>query len=444
MSSTSFPNGLWRDAVQGFSAETAIPRFHRVRLDFSRQKIGDLPAAVAAAMDSQEGAARLGGGKKVAITAGSRGINRIGEVIAAVVEQVRRYGGEPFVVPAMGSHGRATAEGQVELLAELGVTEKSVGAPIKATMEVVELGRLPNGMPVYQDRIANSADAIVVVNRVKPHTDFVGDIESGLSKMCVIGLGKRTLADAVHRYGTHGLRDVMPEAARFVCAHSPVAMGLALIESAYDDLAEVVALAPGEISGPKEAELLRRARDMMARIPFGEIDALVIDEMGKNVSGSGMDSNIVGRMRVWNVPDRPKPSIRTIAVLDLTKESHGNATGLGLADVTTRRLVEQVDFDAMYLNGITSGIGGIQRCFVPMVAPNDRAAIITALRCCGRPDTGNARVVRIKNTLKVGEMDISESLLTDVSDGIKLTQMAGPFDLRFNDENNILPFEESV
>jgi hypothetical protein len=435
---------LWRGAVDAFRAETPLPRFRRVLLSFPRPRIADLAAEVSSAMDSAEGAARLGGGRRVAITAGSRGINRIPEILAAVVQQVRSYGGDPFIVPAMGSHGRATADGQVELLVGLGVTEQSVGAPILAAMDVVELGRLPNGMPVYMDRIAATADSIVVVNRVKPHTDFVAGIESGLSKMTVIGLGKRVQADALHRYGTAGLQDVMPEAARFIVRHSHVAMGLAVLENAYDELAQVVAVPALEIGGPREAELLARSRDLLARLPFDEIDLLVVDEMGKNISGAGMDTNIVGRMRVFGVPDRPKPKIRTIAVLDLTEESHGNGTGLGLADVTTRRLVEQMDFEAFYVNSITSGIGGIQRAFVPIVAPDDRAAIMTALRCCGRHDTGNARVVRIKNTLKIGEIDVSESLFSDVADGIPIAPIAGPFELPFDDERRLISFEETI
>lgn len=398
-------------------------------------------------MDSVEGSARLSG-KRVAITAGSRGVNRIGETIAAVVRRVRDYGGDPFIVPAMGSHGRATVEGQVELLAELGVTPESVGAPIEATMDVIELGRMPNGMPVYQDRIAAAADAIIVVNRVKPHTDFVGDIESGLSKMTVIGLGKRTLADTIHRYGTTGLRDVMPEAARFICKHSKIAMGLAVLENAYDEVAEFVGVAPEDIGGAREAELLARSRGMLARIPFDDIDVLIVDEMGKNISGAGLDTNIIGRMRIWNVPDRPRPSIRTIAVLDITRESHGNATGIGLADVTTRRLVEKADFEALYLNGITSGIGGIMRSVIPIVAPDDRAAIMVAMRCCGRPDTANARAIRIKNTLKIGEIDVSEPLFAEIKDGmidgVKVDPQAGPADLPFNDDRNLLPFAESM
>jgi hypothetical protein len=262
--------------------------------------------------------------------------------------------------------------------------------------------------------------------------------------MTVIGLGKRTLADVLHRYGTEGLRDVMPEAARFMVRHSPVAMGLAVLENAYDEVAEVVALPGLEIGGSREAELLARARAMMARLPFDEIDVLVVDELGKNVSGAGMDTNVIGRMRVSGVPDRPSPRIRTIAVLNLTPESHGNASGLGLADVVTRRLVEQIDFEAFYVNSITSGIGGIQRGFIPIVAPDDWTAVMTALRCCGRADTGNARMVRIKNTLKIAEIDVSESLFTDIADGITVTPVAGPFQLPFDEEQRLVRFEETI
>ncbi len=436
--------GLWHDATASFQWETPLPSFRRVHQQFPRPLVSDIPAAVAQAMDSQEGAARLGGGKRVVITAGSRGIASIPEVLAAVVRQVRRYGGSPFLVPAMGSHGRATAEGQRELLADLGITEETVGAPIEATMEVVQLGELPNGMPVYMDRIAAAADAIVVVNRVKPHTDFRGTWESGLSKMIGIGLGKRKLADTVHRYGPDGLRDLLPQVARFVVERKPIAMGIAVIENAYDEVARIVGVPPSGIAGSEEAALLVEARELMASLPFEEIDVLIIEEMGKNVTGSGMDPNILGRMKVYGTSDLPRPRIRVVTVHDITKESHGNATGIGLADVTTRHLVDKVDFEATYINGLTSGLGAIQRICLPVVAPDDRAAVLTALRVCGRHDLQNARVVRIKNTLKLEEIDVSESLWSDVQAMERLSPVGEPFHLGFNPEGRMVPFEETI
>lgn len=436
--------GLWCDATASFQWETPLPRFRRVHQRFPRPLVSDIPAAVAKAMDSLDGPARLGSGKRVAITAGSRGIARIPEVLAAVVRQVRQYGGSPFLIPAMGSHGRATAEGQRELLAELGITEETVGVPIEATMEVVQLGELPNGMPIFMDRNAAAADAIVVVNRVKPHTDFRGTWESGLGKMIGIGLGKRKGADTVHRYGPDGLRDLLPQIARLAVEKKPIAMGIAVVENAYDEVAAIAGVPPSGIAGPEEAALLAKARELMASLPFQEIDVLIVDEMGKNVTGSGMDPNILGRMKVFGTPDLPKPRIRVVTVHDITRESHGNATGIGLADVVTRRLLEKVDFEATYINGLTSGLGAIQRICLPVVAPDDRAAVFTALRVCGRHDLQNARVVRIKNTLKLEEIDVSEGLWPEVAEMERLSPAGEPFGLRFNPEGRMIPFEETV
>jgi len=277
----------------------------------------------------------------------------------------------------------------------------------------------------------------VIVNRVKPHTDFVGDYESGLAKMAAIGLGKLRGADTLHRYGVDGLAHLMPAAARLICQQSPVIFGLASVENAFHEVAEIAAVAPEGIAGPQERDLLKLAYQLMPRFPFPEIDVLIVDEMGKNISGVGMDPKVIGRVKVHGVPDLADCSIRTIAVLRLTPEAHGNASGIGLADVTTRQLVGQIDFDATYLNCITSGITGIQRSFLPMVAPTDKAAIETALRVCGRSDIQEARVVRIKNTLSLSEMMVSNALVENFSDGA--ASSAG-FAFSFDPNDNLLPF----
>ncbi len=412
-----------------------------MRQDFPHPCVTDIPAAVARALDSLPGLPARVKGKRVAITAGSRGISGMPVILASLVERLRGWGADPFLVPAMGSHAGATAEGQRAMLADLGITEASVGAPILSSMETVELGRLPNGMPVYMDHHAASADAIVIANRVKPHTDFAGPIESGLAKMTVIGLGKLQGANTVHRFGVHGLRDLLPEAARLVCARAPVIFGLATVENAYHEVAQIAAVPPEGIAGPQEEELLQLAYRLMPRFPFAEFDVLIVEEMGKNISGSGLDPKVIGRVKVFGVPDLAPCAIRAIAVLRLTEESHGNATGIGLADVTTERLYRQIDFDSTYLNCITSGITGIQRAALPVVAPTDRAAIETALRACGRPDVENARVVRIRNTLSLGEMDVSLPLLSAALPGASLTPLGAVFDLPFDDGGNLLPFE---
>jgi hypothetical protein len=412
-----------------------------VRQQFSHPCISDVPAAVYQALEGLPGLPAQVKGKRVAITAGSRGISQMVIILASLVDRLRGLGAEPFLVPAMGSHAGATAEGQVGMLADLGITAASVGAPILSSMETVELGRLPNGMPVYMDRHAASAGAIIIANRIKPHTDFAGPVESGLAKMAVIGLGKLEGANTVHRYGVQGLRELVPEAARLVCARAPVIFGLATVENAYHEVAQITAVPPEGIAGPQEQELLQLSYRLMPRFPFAEFDVLVIEEMGKNISGSGLDPKVIGRVKVLGVPDLAPCVIRTIAVLRLTEESHGNATGIGLADVTTERLYRQIDFDATYLNCITSGITGIQRAALPVVAPTDRAAIETALRACGRPDIENARVVRIQNTLSLGEMDVSLPLLSAALPGSALTPVGEVFDLPFDEEGNLLLFE---
>jgi hypothetical protein len=313
-----------------------------------------------------------------------------------------------------------------------------LGAPIISSLETVELGQLPNGMPVYLDRQAAQADAIVIVNRIKPHTDFVGDFESGLAKMATFGLGKLHGAETLHRYGVQGLHDLMPEAARLVCHQAPVVFGLAVVENAYHEVARIVAVPPEGIAGPQEQDLLKLAYQLMPRFPFSEIDVLVVEEMGKNISGVGMDPKVIGRVKVHGVPDLAACAIRTIAVFRLTSEAHGNASGIGLADVTTQQLVQSIDFEATYLNCITSGITGIQRALLPIVAPTDLAAFQTALRVCGRPDPETAWVVRIKNTLSLDVMDVSTALLPKTLPGSAVTPVGDEFELPFDNGQNLV------
>jgi hypothetical protein len=432
---------MWSNLSKVFEWEGKLPTFQRVRVDFPRPRVESVHNAVHQAIDSLGPLPFPLQGKRVAITAGSRGISQIPEILAALVDWLHQRGAQPFIIPAMGSHGGATAEGQRLMLANLGMTEASLGAPIISSMETVELGRLPNGMPVYIDEQAAKADAIVIVNRIKPHTDYVGDFESGLAKMTSIGMGKLDGADTLHRYGVYGLRTLMPEAARLVCQRAPVIFGLASIENAYHEVAQITAVPPEGIAGEQEKKLLRVAYDLMPRFPFPEIDVLIVEEMGKNISGVGMDPKVIGRVKVHGVTDLAACSIRTIAVLGLTSEAHGNASGVGLADVTTQRLFRNIDFEATYLNCITSGITGIQRALLPLVAPTDRTAIETAFRVCGQPDPVHVRAVRIKNTLSLGEMDVSVNLLPEALSDCKLYQVGTPSDLRFDNQGNLEPIQ---
>ncbi len=345
-------------------------------------------------------------GKRIAITAGSRGIARINEVIKGVVEFVKECDGEPFVFPAMGSHGGATAEGQVAILRDYGITEEFVGAPILATMEVERIGET-NGIPVYADKLAANADGIIVVNRIKHHTDFSGPHESGLFKMMAVGMGKREGADIAHTYKAWSLRHHIPLMAKEILRRLPILAGLAVIENGYHEVAHLIALPPEEIEAG-ERRLLSFWKRIRPKIPFNHLDVLIVERMGKNISGTGMDTKTIGRMMITgeNEPKHPMP--RVIVVLDLTDESHGNAAGLGLADITTKRLISKVDWHATHVNVFTSGF--IERDRIPVVAEDDRQALEWALEVAKVRDPEKARIVRIRDTNTLGVLYISQGL----------------------------------
>jgi len=374
------------------------------------ERIGD---EVRAALQVLHG--RIKRGARVAITAGSRGVANIGPILRACGEVVREAGGEPFVMPAMGSHGGATAEGQRDVLAGYGLTRETLDMPVVSSMEVQQIGHVDD-MPVFMSTTALEADHILLVNRVKPHTDFRGEVESGLAKICAIGLGKQRGAQTIHSNGTRGLAELMPRAARtMIDTTGRFLGGLAVLENAYDRTACVEFVEPSEIGLDGERELQRRARRLMAALPFDELDVLVVDEMGKNISGTGMDTNVLGRMYVPRVPEPDRPKITAVVVLDLTEESHGNATGIGLADFTTERVVSKVDLYATYMNGYTGGTGGLLRNRLPNILPTDRAAIATAMRMCGKPDPKMVRLARIKNTLLASYVEFSANLLPEAA-----------------------------
>jgi len=358
-------------------------------------------------------------GWKIAITAGSRGIAHYPEILATVVDEVKRAGGKPFLAPAMGSHGGATPEGQLQVLKSLGITSETVGAPIHSSMEVDEIGRLDNNAPVYVDRIALKADGIIVVGRVKPHTDFKGKIESGVMKMMAIGLGKQKGAEMIHWYKSEGYHKLIPAAAKLIMKKAPILLGLAVVENAYHEIAIVKALELNEIE-QEEMKLLEKAKELLARLPFKEIDTLVIDEIGKDISGEGMDTNVMGRFWLPGESDPKAPKIKKIVVLDLSEGTHGNAIGIGLADVTTKRVISKIDYDVTFVNCLTAGSTEIAK--IPVFLPNDRDAIATALHTCGPIDPRKAKVVRIKNTLELERFWISESLAEIVKSNRELLE----------------------
>jgi hypothetical protein len=347
---------------------------------------------------------------RVAVAAGSRGIANIQMIVKAVVDTCLQYELDPFITPAMGSHGGGTPDGQMELLASFGITAETMGVKVLATMEVKEVGQVPGGPKFYQDTLSAAADYTFLINRVKPHTDFHGPLESGLAKMMVIGLGKKFGASEMHEWGAAGFQKYLLPAARIYEAHSNIIGGLAVVENAYDETILIQSLRVAEIGQAKEMALLERARQAMGNLAFKDIDVLVVRELGKNISGTGMDTNIIGRRMIPREPeDFCAANIATIAVLDLTPETHGNASGIGLGNITTRRVFEKVDWYATYTNSLTSGIFGMQRVSLPIVMPDDRMAIQAAMRGCGKKPEA-ARMVFIENTLRTDRMWISPNL----------------------------------
>ncbi|WP_219417944.1 hypothetical protein [Pseudonocardia nigra] len=427
------------EAVRDLRFDAPFPRLLPVRQDFDGTRVTDVAAATAQALEPLR--ARVRPGMSVAITAGSRGIHDKPAVVRAAGEWLRSVGAEPFVVPAMGSHGGATAEGQVQMLADLGMTQESLGMPIHATMETVEIDRLPNGPAVHLDANAAKADGILAVNRIKAHTDFQGEIESGLAKIIAIGLGKQRGAEGIHIYGPANLGVWIPPIAKRVVETGKVLGGLAIIENAYDRAARIELVEGGDIGGPAEAELLLDAKRRVATLPFDDIDVAVIDTMGKNFSGAGMDTNVIGRMMIRGSAEFERPRITNIAVLDLSDVSHGNAVGLGLADFVPFRLIEKVDLRYTYINAMTSGLGGPQRGQIPMAMPDDRSTVAAAIVTCGRADLDRVSLVRMRNTLDLEHLLVSESLRDQVEADPHLEITGEAVPMGFDDEGRLQPWD---
>ena len=388
----------------------------------------DIRAAVGEALRSVE----LPTGK-VAVGVGSRGVGRISDVVAALVGFLKEAGAEPFVVPAMGSHGASTAEGQADVLRHLGVSEERVGCPVRATMEAQKIGETPGGVSVYMDQNAFEADAVVVVNRIKPHTAFRGTVESGPTKMLAIGLGKQKGAYSIHAAGWGRIHETIPEAARVAVQSGKVAFGLAVLENADEEPYRVAAV-PAEKLEESEAPLLEEAKRKLMRLPFDDIDVLVIDQIGKNISGDGADPNVTGR---YPTPFASGgPNVERMVFLDLTPETGGNANGLGAADVVAERLVSKMNPPATYLNALTSTTPYPVK--IPMTMPTDRMAIAAALAMTAGVSPQNARLVRIENTLKLRQIWVSEALLEEARDDERLSMVEDLSPMNFDEEGSLL------
>ncbi len=406
-----------------------LPRFALVeRAVDSPAALTDVRVAVREALESVE----VPSGS-VAVGVGSRGVGGIAGVVGALVEALKERGAKPFVVPAMGSHGASTAEGQAEVLRHLGVDEEAVGCPIRATMESVKIGETPSGVEVFMDKNAYEADAVVVVNRVKPHTAFRGAVESGPTKMLAIGLGKQRGAYSIHSAGWDAIHETIPQAARVAVETGKVAFGLAVLENADEEPYRVAAI-PAEGLEEAEAPLLEEAKKNLLRLPFDELDVLVVDEIGKNISGDGADPNVTGRYPTTAASGGPR--IERVVFLGLTEETGGNANGLGGADVVTERLAGAMDRPSTYMNALTSTTPVPVK--IPMVMPTDRMALAAALTMCAGVAPTQARIARIENTLKLRRLWVSEALLEEVGGDGRMRVVEGPRELRFDEYGTLI------
>jgi Lactate racemase N-terminal domain len=419
-------------AIIELVGDVALPRMAPVRQVFRDNALQDVEAALRNEIARPEIAATLKPGARIALAVGSRGLADLPLLVRTIVDELRRRGAEPFIVPSMGSHGGATAEGQTGVLRALGVTEDSAGCAIRSSMETVVIGTLPNGLPVPMDRIALEADGIVVLNRVKAHTSFSGPVESGLMKMVAIGLGKQKGADACHSQGyVHMARNVI-DMAKYKLERAPFLFGIATIENGYDRICKVSAVLPSSMH-EEEIQLLLESKSNMPSILFTPLDVLVVDQMGKEFSGTGMDPNITGRAATPYV--KTFQSVSKMVVLDLTARSHGNAAGLGLADLCTRRLFEKIDYEATYANVITSTV--LLGAKIPVMMPNDRLAIQTAVKTCNVAQPDHVRLVRIPNTLHLEHIEISEGLLEEADRHSQVEILGAARDWNFDAEGNL-------
>lgn len=421
-----------------------LPDLVLLRQRFPRPRIENVSDAVMMALDGADLASKLQPGARIALAVGSRGIADIAPIVRATVAALRRYGAEPFIIPAMGSHGGATAEGQHEVLSSLGVTEEYSGAPIISSLDVDQLGTLSNGLPIYIDRAAHEADGIIAIGRIKPHTDFNAPIESGLAKMLAIGLGKHAGALTLHSWGIEGLTRHIPEVAKFTAAHAAILCGLAIIENAYDEVAEIVALAPEHIGEQPERLLLQRAKNMMPRLPWDTLDVLVIDEMGKDISGAGMDPNITGRLRFSDQQKATAAQITNVSVHDLTGASHGNAIGVGFANFITERLLNKIDMQSLYINSLTAGVIATDSSKIPCVLSTDREAVAAAIRTCGRPDFTQVRLARIESTLRLEYILASTTSLEHIRAGSDVEVVSEPMPFPIKPDGVLVPFAEVI
>ncbi len=410
-----------------------IPRVVKVGQKFERPIIANVEEVFGERLQHTRVLESVRPGMSIAVGVGSRGISNQPLIIRTLIGQLKAKGAKPFIFPAMGSHGGASAEGQQDLLARMGITEQAMGSPIRATMDVVDMGTAENGLTAWFDACAAAADGIVLVNRIKPHVSFRGKYESGLMKMIAIGLGKQKGAEACHQLGMERMVDNIAALGRVGISTGKILFGVALLENAYHETCRIEVIPARDIE-EQEVGLQAEAKRLEPRILFDQLDVLIIDEIGKNISGTGFDNNVVGRYHLPHMKSEG-PFITRIAALDITDASHGNANGLGILDFTTNRALQKFSFNETYPNSLTSTVPTSAK--IPMVLKNDRRAIQAAIKTCNIADFRQVRLARIKNTLEAHRMEISENLAPEAHANPRMEILSSPYEFAFNAEGNL-------
>ena len=385
-----------------------LPKIFSVRQVFSCEQLDDIPKTVRAEMNKDEIAMKIEPGMNVAIAVGSRGIKNLSTIVKTVITRVREAGASPYVVAAMGSHGGGTQEGQLEILASYGITEEMLGVSVVASMDTVYLGQTRGNVEVYFDKVASEADLVIPINRIKLHTDFPGPIQSGLCKMLVIGLGNHVGCTRMHEVPLNVFGETIIEATQIILEKVQVSLGIAVVENAYDETVLIEAIVTEELIH-REEQLLKFSSEQMPRLMIPEIDVLIVEEIGKDISGAGFDPNILGKSYIREEFTLPVPKISKMVLNNLSQKSHGNGLGMGVFDVITQKVFEQLDYQATYANAIASRT--LEDARIPLIATDEEEALRIAIQVLGEVDKEKLKIVKIKNTLKLDEIEVSEALL---------------------------------
>ncbi|MBW8383712.1 MAG: nickel-dependent lactate racemase [Youngiibacter sp.] len=420
--------------IQGME-DVRIPKMMKVRQIYDKNRIEDIEGWIRKELETklpEEQKVSLKG-KRICITVGSRGIPDIDRIVKAVLDWLKEKGANPFIVPAMGSHGGGTAEGQKEFIAGYGITEESMGVPILSSMDTVKLGELEDGTPVYCDKYAFESDGIIVFNKIKPHTDFRGEHESGLAKMCAIGLAKHVGASYFHMMGFPTFAERIPKVARMFLDKAPIAFGLGVVQNAYDEIS-ILEVIPNDQIMEIDAELLKAAKEKIANFKMKDIDVLIIDEIGKNISGNGHDPNITGRSNSKGFED--VLDCKKMFVRGITEVSHHNACGLSAADITTRRVMNDIDLDVTWTNVVTATM--LNGAKLPMYVNSDKEAIRVCIRTCNGIDFDKAKIVRIVNTAEMENIMVSEAYYDELKNREDIIILSEPFEMQFDEQGYLI------